>query len=133
MRGVQLVPLDRHTDARGSLVAFGSESPIPFDVKNVYFILDCPPDAVRAEHASSNDMAIIALSSSVTVDLDNGSEQRSERLATPDTALLIRAGIWLRIREFTPQTSLVVLSSKPFGEMNHFEQPEPALLSDVEP
>jgi hypothetical protein len=132
VRGVHLIDLDRHTDSRGSLVAFGSDSPIPFEPKNVYFLLDCPSRAARAEHATSNDSVIIALNGAVTVDLDNGTEQRSERLTSPDKALVIRAGVWLRLREFSPETRLVVLSSRPFGDTKYFDGPEPAVLSAAE-
>ena len=131
VRGVQLVDLDRHTDSRGSLVTFGSDSPIPFEVRNVYFLVDAPPDATRAEHANSNDSAIIALSSAVTVEVDNGDEQGSHRLTDPDSALIVRAGVWLRLRDFSRQTCVLVLSSKPWEETTHFERPEPALLDDA--
>jgi WxcM-like, C-terminal len=133
VRGVELIKLDRYSDARGSLLAFGSESLIPFDVGNVYFILDCPPSAVRAEHATSGDSAIIALSPSVTVDVDNGSERGSHLLSAPDTALVVRAGVWLRLREFSEETRVVVLSSLPYAEMTHFDRPTPVLLEDAEP
>ena len=133
MRGVQLVDLDRHTDSRGSLLAFGSGSPIPFDVKNVYFLVDSPHDAIRAGHANSNDSALIALRSAVTVDVDNGGEQGSHRLTEPDSALVVRAGVWLLLREFTPETCVVVLSSKGWEATTHFEGPEPSLLDDAGP
>jgi hypothetical protein len=133
VRGVQLVQLDRHTDSRGSLLTFGGDSPIPFDVKNVYFIVDCPPEQTRAGHANSNDSAIIALRSAVTVEVDNGGEQGSHRLTEPDSALIVRAGVWLRLREFTPHTCVVVLSSKPWEETTHYERPEPALLDGAGP
>ena len=131
VRGIELVKLDRHTDPRGSLLAFGSVSPIPFDVRNVYFLVDCPPDATRAGHANSNDSAIIALSSAVTIDVDNGGEQWSHRLTEPDSALIVRAGVWLRLREFSRETCVVVLSSKPWEETRHFDAPEPTLLDDA--
>jgi len=133
VRGVELVELDRHSDSRGSLLAFGSVSPIPFDVRNVYFLVDCPPDAIRAEHANSNDSAIIALNSAVTVEVDNGGEQWSHRLTEPDSALIVRAGVWLRLSEFSRETCLVVLSSKPWEETQHFDRPEPSLLGNAEP
>lgn len=133
VRGVQLLELDRRTDSRGSLLHFGSDSPIPFDVRNVYFIVDCPPDATRAEHANSNHSAIIALSSAVTVEVDNGSERGTHRLTDPDSALIVRAGVWMRLREFSRETCVVVLSSKPWEETRHFEGPEPTLLDDAGP
>jgi hypothetical protein len=133
MRGVELLELDRHTDLRGSLLAFGSDSPIPFEVRNVYFILDCPSGAVRAEHATSGHTAIIALSPSVTIDVDNGSERATHELSSADTALLIRAGVWLRLSGFGDQTRLAVLSSTSYGEMRHFDAPQPDLLDGVKP
>ena len=128
MRGVSRIDLGCHTDSRGSLLAFGGDPQLPFPVKNVYFILDCPPGASRAGHATSNHTAIIALNPPITVDLDNGSEQESQQLTRPDTALIVRAGVWLRLRELGPESKVVVLSSKPFGEMEHFDGPQPALL-----
>lgn len=133
VRGVRLIDLARHRDSRGSLLAFGGNPQLPFPVKNVYFILDCPPGAIRAEHATSANTAIIALNPAITVDLDNGSEQESQRLTRPDTALIIKAGVWMRLREFARETKVVVLSSKPFREMRQFQGPQPTLLDDVEP
>ncbi len=131
VRGVQLVKLDRHADSRGSLLNFGTEAPLPFEVRNVYFLVECPPGETRAEHANSNHSAIISLSSAVTVDVDNGAEQWSHRLTEADSALIIKAGVWLRLREFTPQTCVVVLSSKLWEETTHFETPQPSLLDDA--
>jgi hypothetical protein len=128
MRGVGSVDLTRHADGRGSLVAFAGRSEVPFDVRNVYFILDCPPDAVRAGHARSDDKALIVLNSSVTVELDNGSERQHRELSGPETALVIRAGVWLRLKDFTPDTVIAVLSSLPHNEATYFDAPAPALL-----
>jgi WxcM-like, C-terminal len=131
MRGVRLIDLDRHVDPRGSLIAFAGDSPLPFEIKNAYFILDCPPDAVRAEHALSGHTALIVFHRGVTVDLDSGTERGSLRLTGPDRALIIRAGVWFRLSEFEQQTALVVLTSEAHADMTRFDQPVPALL-DVE-
>jgi len=131
MRGVRPVDLTRHTDERGSLVAFAWHSEVPFDVRNVYFILDCPPDAVRAGHAGSDDKALIVLNSSVTVELDNGSERQHRELSGPGTALVIQAGVWLRLKDFTPDTVIAVLASQPHDEATYFDAPAPALLDAV--
>jgi hypothetical protein len=131
VRGVELLELDRHADARGSLLAFGDGSRIPFEVRNVFFILDCPDDAVRAGHAAASDSLIVALGPGVTVELDNGSEQDSHRLTNPATGLLVRAGVWLRLSEFAEGTRIVVLASKPYGEMHHSDEPQPALLDEA--
>lgn len=131
MRGVRSIDLTRHTDGRGSLVAIAGNSEVPFDVRNVYFILDCPPDAIRGGHAGSGDKALIVLNSSVTVELDNGSERQHRQLSGPETALVIRAGVWLRLKDFTPDTVIAVLSSLPHDETTYFDAPAPALLDGV--
>jgi hypothetical protein len=131
LRGVELVGLDRHSDPRGSLLAFDGDTRLPFEVKNVYFILECPPDAVRAEHAVSDFEAIIALSSAVTIDMDNGSERESMRLTGPETALIVSPGVWLRLREFTAETRLVVLAARAHEEMKRFTEPQPRLVDDA--
>jgi WxcM-like, C-terminal len=131
VRGVQLIDLDRITDSRGSLLAFGNKSPIPFDVKNIYFIVDCPPEATRGEHATSGDQVFMALNSAVTIDLDNASERDSHQLTTPDRGLFIRAGVWVRLREFSRETVIAVLSSKAYGDVEHFKGPNPGLLGVV--
>jgi quercetin dioxygenase-like cupin family protein len=133
VRGVELVVLERHSDRRGSLLAFSGDTGLPFEVENVYFIVECPPDAVRGEHAPSHREAIIALSGSVTVDLDNGSEQESIRLAGADSALVISPGVWLRLREFTPETRLAVLSNEVHEEMTHYPEPRPELVDGAGP
>ena len=129
VRGVRLVHLDRISDSRGSLLPFGST---PFDVKNVFFIRDCPPGAIRAEHATSSEEVIVALSSAVTVDLDNGTEQEFLRLTSPDQALVVSPGVWVRLREFTEETALVGLSSEAHADVERFDRPNPALLEHAE-
>ena len=93
--------------------------------------VDCPDDAFRAGHAAASDSLIVALGPGVTVELDNGSERDSHRLTDPATGLLVRAGVWLRLSEFGEGTRLVVLVSKPYGEMNHSDAPQPALLDEA--
>jgi WxcM-like protein len=129
VRGVRLVHLDRISDSRGSLLPFGRT---PFDAKNVFFIRDCPQDAIRAEHATSCEEVIVALNSTVTVDLDNGAEQESVRLGDPEKALVVGPGVWLRLREFTEETALVVLSSEAHQDVERFDRPNPALLDAAE-
>jgi WxcM-like, C-terminal len=132
VRGVRLVVLDRHSDPRGSLLAFGGDTGLPFEIENIYFIVECPPDAVRGEHAVSDYEAIIALSSAVTVDLDNGRERESMRLSGADRALIVAPGVWMRLREFTPETRLVMLAARAHTDMQRFSEPQPRLVDDAE-
>ena len=133
LAGVRIVDLERHGDGRGSLLAFTDTAPLPFVVRHAYFIVDCPPDAVRAGHAISSPKALVAVCAGVTVDMDNGIEQQSFRLSGPDKALVIGAGVWLRLREFDERTAIAVFASQVHAEMTYYDQPVPALVARDDP
>jgi dTDP-4-dehydrorhamnose 3,5-epimerase-like enzyme len=121
--GARVIELERHTDPRGSLVAFTEAAAVPFTVRHAYFIVDCPSDAVRAEHAQSCEELLVAVSGAVTVDLDTGRERASVRLDGPEQALHVSAGVWLRLRDFSDDAALAVLASQVYEEMTHSDAP----------
>jgi hypothetical protein len=126
--GVELRRVKTHRDARGELAAFESGDELGFELRRVFYIRANPVDAVRAEHAVSADELIVVLAGGVTVDLDNGVERQTLCLGDIGCALLVRAGVWLRLRNFEPATVLMVLASLSYGETRYFERPQPALL-----
>ncbi|HWR00284.1 MAG TPA: FdtA/QdtA family cupin domain-containing protein [Chlorobaculum sp.] len=125
IQGVELLINEAHRDTRGTLVALEEQSSIPFEPRRIFYITGTDFSSVRAGHAGTSEQLIIALNGSVTVELDNGQEQSSLRLADNLEALWIRPGIWLRLREFSEGTVLLVISSLTYAETQHFMQPQP--------
>lgn len=128
VHGTCLVEVPRHADARGSLIALDRDQSLPFDVRRVYCIYPGAPDAVRGEHATSGHCALLALVGSVEIDLDNGREQTSVRLSRTDQALCIHAGVWLRVRDLSPNAIVLVAASRLFAESVYYDRPNRALL-----
>jgi hypothetical protein len=96
--------------------------------ERMFFMKTVDPGAVRGGHANSCDELIVAVSGSVLADLDNGSEQSSIRLHRRDQALLVRAGVLIYLREFEPDTLLLVGASARYNDTRHFKVPQAHLM-----
>jgi dTDP-4-dehydrorhamnose 3,5-epimerase-like enzyme len=123
IRGVHLLELQEHGDSRGGLVVL-EDNALPFVPGRIFFMTVPDAGIVRGEHAGTSEQLIIAASGSVSIDLDNGEEQATIRLAENNKALWVRPGIWLRLREFKPGTVLLVAASRLYADTLHFEQPQ---------
>ena len=120
--GVDAIPLETHADGRGDLVALDRQSGLPFDAKRVFYLYNCPPDAVRGEHAVSAAMVLAVIGGSVRLDLDNGSQRMCGLRVTPDRAFHIRPGVWLRLRDFQPGTVVLVASEDVYDDVIYFDE-----------
>lgn len=119
-----MLDLPDHNDERGDLVVL-EQGTLPFVPKRIFFITVSNAGSVRAQHAGSSEELIVPLSGAVTVDLDNGEQQTSMRLADKNKAMWVRPGVWLRLREFEPGTILLVAASLCYSETRHFDRPQP--------
>ncbi len=86
------------------------------EIKRLFYIKVDRPGVVRAEHAVSEVAIIVALTGAVTIDFDNGFEQDTLVLSSLDTAIVVDAGVWLRLRDFVPTTILMVGSTNSYSE-----------------
>lgn len=131
IRGTRLVAVPQHRDERGCLIALDHGQSLPFEVRRVFCIYPGHPKAIRAEHATSAHCGLLALQGAVDVDLDNGDEVATIRLATTDQALCVHAGVWLRLRNFTGDAILMIAASEPYAESVYYDHPNPELIRDV--
>lgn len=122
IKGVFLLELDVHDDNRGSLVVL-EENTLPFNPRRIFFITVPDSSIVRAGHAIISEELIVPVAGAVTIDLDNGEQKSTVRIAKRNQAIWIRSGIWLKLREFEPGTILLVAASLPYAESGHLESP----------
>jgi WxcM-like, C-terminal len=127
IHGVYSLPVNVYRDGRGELGVFEYPANLPFVVRRA-FVIKGEADQTRAAHANSSDQLIGLLRGSLVFDLDNGSEKVEYPLARDDEALWIRAGVWLRLREFARETMLLVFSPNCHAESRHFPAPRPDLI-----
>lgn len=121
--GITLSNYVMHQDDRGTLGVLESGSGVSFAIKRVFYIKPTSTATVRAEHAVSATQALVALSGSVTVDVDNGSEQQTIMLHPDQSVLTIMPGVWLRLRDCAPDSIVLVISSLAYAETAYSSVP----------
>lgn len=126
--GVELIASPIHADSRGELVVLEGAAYLPFAIARMFFIRTADRDAVRGGHANSCDELIVAVTGSVLAEVDNGAAQTNVRLDRFDQALLVRAGVVIRLRDFAPETLLLVCASALYADTRHFGRPQPQLM-----
>ncbi len=122
MTGVYWIELPTHRDARGHLIALDRLHGLPFEVQRIFYLLECPPAAVRGMHTLSADELLVAVKGSVGIDCKNGREYASFALERPDRALHVRAGVWVRLRDFSPDAVVLVASPVRYAEVIRFDK-----------
>jgi dTDP-4-dehydrorhamnose 3,5-epimerase-like enzyme len=102
-------------DELGALGVVEKDNPFPFAIKRVYFLYDVPSGAVRGSHAHRNlRQLIIAASGSFEVTLDDGRNEQSFRLSSPDKGLTVPPGYWRTLTDFSSGSTALVLASEEY-------------------
>lgn len=132
IKGAYLISMTEHADPRGRLSLLEYPASLPFVAKRIFTLTECPADTVRAEHSNPADQVIAVSNGAVHVELDNGHDTMEYRLETSGKALWIRAGVWLRLRRFEPQTVVLILSPIEYNASAQFDGPQPDKIVEPE-
>lgn len=117
---IKFVELPRIRDPRGNLTFIQNATHLPFDIARVYWLYDIPADGVRDGHAfRSQDEMIVAMSGSFDVTLDDGHEQRTITLNRPYHGLIVPAGTWRSLSNFSTNSAGMVLTSTLYDEADY--------------
>ena len=115
----KLINLPTFSDPRGQLTVF--EKNIPFQIKRVFFIHDVT--ATRGGHGHKNtQMALVALSGSITVSGQTPSADFEFTLSHPSQCLVLSPEDWHEMHSFSENASLVVLASHEYDKDDYFTQ-----------
>lgn len=122
----RIIELARHHGAKGNLTEVENGRIAGFDTERVFFIYDIPGGASRGGHAHKTlRELIVAASGSFDVYVHDGTRERTFHLNRPSQALLLSAGVWEELRDFSSGAVALVLASKHYdGEdyIRDFEQ-----------
>ncbi len=122
LNNIQLIKLPVIEDVRGNL-AFLQNDVLPFELKRVYYLFDVPSTAFRGGHSHIEQQEIlIALSGSFEVVLDDGFEKRTFLLNKPNVGLLIPAGVWRELQNFSSGALCLVVASDVFIEADYIRE-----------
>ena len=129
--GAAILTSPFHPSSREGMSCFEQGHNVPFACRRVFYIAVDSDPIDRGGHANSCDELIVAVSGAVRVAFDNGVERGVVRLAAPDRALWLRAGLLIDLRDFAAGTVLMVFASQPFAETRHFDRPQPQLIPEL--
>jgi dTDP-4-dehydrorhamnose 3,5-epimerase-like enzyme len=112
-----IIELPKIQDPRGNLSFIEEEKHFPFEIKRVYWIYDVPGGQVRGGHAfmRQHEM-IVALSGSLDVIVDDGTDRRIYSLNRSYYGLYIPSGIWRQMENFSTNSLALILSSTEYLE-----------------
>ena len=119
----QIISLPSSKDSRGALTII--EKVLPFAVKRVYYIYNVTsPDQVRGGHRhKKTNQALICVSGSCRINLDDGETQSSVLLDSPDKCLIVEAKDFHTMDQFTSDAVLLVLASEYYNASDYIDTP----------
>jgi hypothetical protein len=108
-----------HTE-KGNITAINNHIEIPFQVKRVYYLYDVPGGEERGAHAHKNlKQLIVAASGSFDLTVDDGSTKRTFQLNRPNMGVLMPAGLWRELQNFSSGSICLVLASEEYSEEDY--------------
>lgn len=109
----RIIELGRHHGSKGNLTEVENGKLAGFDTQRVFFIYDIPGGASRGGHAHKTlRELIIATSGSFDVYINDGTREKTIHLNRPSQALLLSAGVWEELRNFSSGAVALVLASE---------------------
>lgn len=121
-----LVDIAVHSDpVRGNLTVIESSIQVPFEIKRVFYIYGASKDVRRGGHAHyKTRQALISLSGSCKVSLDNIRRKDDVVLDSPRTMLILEPNDWHEMFDFTEDCVLLVLASHHYDEQDYIRNYE---------
>ncbi|MCM1310216.1 MAG: FdtA/QdtA family cupin domain-containing protein [Bacteroides sp.] len=116
----EIIQLPKITDIRGNLTFVEQGNQLPFPISRAYWIYDVPGGENRGEHAHKTlNQLIIALSGSFSVLLDDGNSREVVFLNHPYVGLVVPAGIWHHLYDFSSGAVALALASDIYKESDY--------------
>lgn len=112
----QILDIPEFHDPRGSL--FVADQLLPFEVKRFFYILK--GSQIRGGHRHHKTrQAMICLSGSVDVYMNNGKTEKVVTLNRPSQCLIIEPQDWHQMLNFSTDCVLLVLADSPFDRSDY--------------
>lgn len=125
MKEARIIELGKFGDRRGNLTIVEQLKQVPFEIKRAHWMYDVPGGVKRGAHAfKTNEEFIIALSGSFDVILHSTDSSRrctkqKFSLNRSYYGLLVPAGYWREMENFSTNSLALVLSSEDYDENDY--------------
>jgi dTDP-4-dehydrorhamnose 3,5-epimerase-like enzyme len=118
-----VVEMEKNHNPAGNITVYQNGSPMPFDVKRIYYLYDVPGGSERGGHAHKElRQLIVAASGSFDVIVDDGRNKKIIQLNRPYYGLLVVPGIWREIVNFSSGAICLVLASDKYKEDDYIRE-----------
>ena len=94
------------------------ENKLPFEIKRLYYIYDATGKRGGHRHKTT-DQALICLNGSCEIYVNNGSEEKTFLLDSPEKCLLVDKEDWHTMDKFTRGSVLLCLASQ-YYDLNDY-------------
>ena len=111
--------------ANGRLTVMENLATAPINIKRVYYLYDLPAGAERGGHSHVvTRELVIPLAGSFDVMVDDGHRTKRVSLNNPGRGLLLPAGIWRTLDNFSSGSICLVLASEKYDESDYVREYE---------
>ena len=115
-RGCRLINLAEHKDKRGSLSIAEAKGEVPFAIERVFWIYDVPEGEERGAHSHRECAEVVVpVCGAFDMMVDDGVTKATVHMDSPNKGILIPAGVWCRLSNFTRDARCVVMASHPYN------------------
>lgn len=122
-----LINLKTFTDERGNLTVI--EKVVPFDIKRIFYIYGVD-GSVRGGHRHVKTVqAAICIRGNCVIYNNNGTDEATYLLDSPDKCLIIQPEDWHSMYSFSEDAILMVLASEFYEAQDYIETPYPEYLN----
>ena len=116
-----LINLKTFTDSRGNLTVI--EKVVPFDIKRIFYIYGVDNSERGGHRHYETRQAAICLRGRCTIYNDNGLEESSYVLDSPEQCLIIEPEDFHTMHSFSDDAMLMVLASEHFESTDYIHTP----------
>ena len=117
---VEIIEIPKISDYRGNLSFISYGNPIPFEIKNVFYIYDIPSGTQRGGHAHKKlEQILIPLSGSFDVIVKDTKNESVIHLNRPNRGLYIGPLIWREMKNFSSGSVCLVVASLKYDEKDY--------------
>lgn len=126
VRGCRMLTASKCIDDRGILCFAEGETAIPFDIKRIFWICGVPEGKTRGGHSHSTcTEAIFPVKGHFDIEVSDGINAAAIRMEEPTKGILIPAGIWCDLKNFSSDAICVVAASQHYdagGYINDYKE-----------
>ena len=112
-------------DERSSMCVIEGNKDIPFQIKRIFYDYNSKDCSIRGNHANLySKFAFICMAGSCVIEVDDGYNQDVFFLNTPQRVLIVDNLVWKKMKNFSSDSVLLVLSDQYYNKNEYIHDYE---------